>query len=226
MYVLRGKAKDPTTYNTIFDICNTISESVLNCEIVDNLGNVSGFRKESNYNNVTRDYVTTNKLSYSDHGGSGRSQQLMGYRNDYKPKYFGGFPIGNLSRSGTRSFYFWMNAVKPTVGEKLYETKLFLMYSVDEISKISKIEIRPKKIETGIGMNNKLDGNFSNDLTEVAKCIVIYDDKKKSDEERSDALNKAYNLVQKMKENPERHKIAGFDMIVKKVETDHQNAKR
>lgn len=145
VYVLRGEPRDPEPHNTIYAIFSTLGSAVLNCEIVDNLGNVSGFEKKSNYNNVTNDYITTNKLSYKYYGGTGRSQQLMGYRNGYKSDIGNGFPIDNLSNSGTRSVYFWMNAAKPRVGEKLYETKLFLMYSLEEISKISKIEIRPKK---------------------------------------------------------------------------------
>ena len=139
VYDLRGEARDPNTSNTVYELCNVIGEAVLNCELVDNLGNVSGFKKESNYGNVTKDFVTTNKLSYKYHGGSGRSDRLRGYRDGYKSFYF-----EQLTSVGTRGFYFWLNALKPKVGEKLYETKLFLMYTVDEISKISKIEIRPK----------------------------------------------------------------------------------
>lgn len=144
VYVLRGEARDPEPHNTIHNIFSTLGGAVLNCEVIDNIGNVSGFEKQSNYNNVTRDYVCTNKLSYKYHGGTGRSQQLMGYRDGYKSNIGNAFPIEYLANAGTRSVYFWMNAAKPHKGEKLYETKLFLMYTVDEISKISKIEIRPK----------------------------------------------------------------------------------
>ena len=38
-----------------------------------------------------------------------------------------------------------MNAVRPVVGEKLFEMAFFIRYSVEEIGKISKIEIRPTK---------------------------------------------------------------------------------
>lgn len=184
VYVLRGEARDKEPYNTIFEICNAIGEAVLNCEIVDNLGNVSGFKKESNYNNVTQDYVTTNKLSYSYHGGSGHSQQLMGYRNEYKPKYVGAFPIQNLTRNETRSFYFWMNAVKPKVGEKLYETKLFLMYSVDEIAKVSKIEVRPKKKLSSAFTS--LFTSLNNDVAEFAKCMNNISNNSLSEAERKE----------------------------------------
>ena len=144
VYVLRGEAEDPEPHNTIHNIFSTLGGAVLNCEVIDNIGNVSGFEKQSNYNNVTRDYVCTNKLSYKYHGGTGRSQQLMGYRDGYKSNIGNAFPIEYLANVGPSSVYFWMNAAKPHKGEKLYETKLFLMYSVEEIGKISKIEIKPK----------------------------------------------------------------------------------
>ena len=144
VYVLRGEARDAVLHNTVHDIFSTLGSAVLNCEIVDNLGNVSGFEQKSNYNNVTRDYVCTNKLSYTYHGGTGRSKQLMGYREGYKSNMGNEFPVEYLANSGSRGVYFWMNTARPKAGEKLYETKLFLNYSVDEIAKISKIEIRPK----------------------------------------------------------------------------------
>ena len=124
-YKLRGEARDHEPYNTLFEICNLIGRSVLRCEIVDNLGNVSGFIEQDNHVNLTEDYHTSNKLSFKYYSGGGdRSRHLMGYRDDYKGT-FGEFPVSRLTRAGTRGFHFWMNAVKPKVGEKLYETRLF-----------------------------------------------------------------------------------------------------
>lgn len=202
VYELRGEARDPDTHNTIFEICEVIGSAVLNCEIVDNLGNVSGFAQQSNYSGVTRDYISTNKLSYTYHGGSGRSQQLMGYRDDYKSgnTMSGQFPIERLTRAGTMGFYFWMNTVRPKAGEKLYDTKLFLMYSVDEISKISKIEIRPKKLANDVSKQELL--GLIEDLKEAEKCIDLYNDKSNSIEVSLKYLEKSYSLFKKIKANP------------------------
>ena len=191
VYVLRGEARDPEPHNTIHNIFSTLGGAVLNCEVIDNIGNVSGF----DYNNVTRDYVCTNKLSYKYHGGTGRSQQLMGYRDGYKSYIGNAFPIENLA-----NVYFWMNAAKPHKGEKLYETKLFLMYSVEEIGKISKIEVRPKQPQQA-GYNNEVLGIYG-DFKEVGNCIDIYNDETKSNEIRINSLKKAYGLLKKLKDNP------------------------
>ena len=175
VYELRGEARDPNTYNTLFEICNSIGEAVLNCEIVDNLGNVSGFEKKETYSGVTSDYATTNKLSFKYSGGTGRSYTLRGYRDEYK-KWDGIIPIQRLTRVSTNGFYFWMNAVKPKVGEKLYGTKLFLMYSPVEIEKISKIEIRPKK-------NNVMSNNAAQHFAQkqnVEKVDHLLDLKQKA----------------------------------------------
>ena len=145
-YVLRGEYDDKELHNTIYNIFSTIGEAVLNCELVDNLGNISGFTKKSNYDNVTRDYVTTNKLSYKCYSATGQSQPLYGYRDDYNHNKWGGKLIEHLS--SVYGVYFWMNSIRPKVGEKLYDTKLYLMYSADEISKVSKIEIRPKVLKS------------------------------------------------------------------------------
>ena len=141
VYVLRGEKVDPCgkpkvlepqhTINSIFD---TLWNAVLNCEIVDNLGNVSSFVKIPadyrpvylNDGYVTYDYACTNKLRCS--------QPLEAYRDGYN--YGHGFPLDGV--------YFWMNAAKPHKGEILYGTILSLTYSVEEIGKISKIEVRPK----------------------------------------------------------------------------------
>ena len=200
VYVLRGEARDPEPHNTIHNIFSTLGGAVLNCEVIDNIGNVSGFEKQSNYNNVTRDYVCTNKLSYKYHGGTGRSQQLMGYRDGYKSNIGNAFPIEYLANAGTRGVYFWMNVAKPHKGEKLYETKLFLMYSVEEIGKISKIEIRPKQPQQA-GYNNEVLGIYG-DFKEVGNCIDIYNDETKSNEIRINSLKKAYGLLKKLKDNP------------------------
>lgn len=192
VYVLRGEARDPELHNTIHNIFSTLGGAVLNCEVIDNIGNVSGFE----IHNVTRDYVCTNKLSYKYHGGTGRSQQLMGYRDGYKSNIGNAFPIEYLANA----VYFWMNAAKPHKGEKLYETKLFLMYSVEEIGKISKIEVRPKQPQQA-GYNNEVLGIYG-DFKEVGNCIDIYNDETKSNEIRINSLKKAYGLLKKLKDNP------------------------
>lgn len=142
-YEFRGEYTDSEPRGTLLDISRAICKAVLNCEIVDNLGNVSGFEKKnkSSDGGFTRDYVTTNKLLSDSYYGTRQwpkiSRGLAGYRNDYKVLS----QIDYLD-----NFYeidFWLNPAKPRLGENLYATKLFLMYSVDEIAKVSKIEIRP-----------------------------------------------------------------------------------
>ena len=138
VYVLRHEPNDPEPSNTIWSIFNTLGDAVLNCEIVDNLGNVSSFEKDDKYYNddhVTNDYAGTNELLCS--------QRLMGYRDGYLNGQRG-FIIERLTKAGPDGVYFWMNAVKPHKGEILYGTILSLTYSVEEIGKISKIEVRPK----------------------------------------------------------------------------------
>ena len=133
VYELRGEAEDLEPHNTIYEIKKVIGKAVLNCEIVDNLGNVSGFREEFGGRRIVDDFVTTNKLS----GG-----WLMGYRDIYYDGQRYNDSVHYLS-----NFDFWMNAVKPKVGEELYGVEgLFLNYSVEEISKVSKIEVRPKQV--------------------------------------------------------------------------------
>lgn len=204
VYDLRGEARDHEPYTTIHNIFSTLGGAVLNCEVIDNIGNVSGFEKQSNYNNVTRDYVCTNKLSYNDHGETGRSQQLMGYRDGYKSDLNrNAFLIQYLANAGPRSVYFWMNAVKPKVGEKLYDTKLFLIYSVDEISKINKIEIRPKQERT-TGSNMSIMSTLEKiykDYEEAEKYLDLYN-KEKNIEIAFGYLEKSYNLFKKIKDNP------------------------
>lgn len=207
VYELRGEARDPETHNTIYEICNAIGEAVLNCEIVDNLGNVSGFEQKSNYNNVTQDYVTTNKLSFTYHGGTGRSTPLYGYRDDYKSDHGGIFLISRLTRSGTSGFNFWMNAVRPKAGEKLYETKLFLNYTVDEIAKVSKIEVRPKK------KISSANTSLNNDVAEFAKCMRNISNNSLSEAEREKSAEKVYELAKKIISNPESQKELPSDFL-------------
>lgn len=220
VYELRGEPRDPNTHNTIFEICNSIGEAVLNCEIVDNLGNISGFEKKENYSGVTRDYATTNKLSYTYYGGTGRSDQLRGYRNGYKSKFpGGGFLIERLSRAGTSGVYFWLNAVKPVIGEKLYETKLFLMYTADEIAKVSKIEIRPK---TGYDMSegriNVIKALYA-DMQKVDKYIDLYNSKEAFDDEAKTYLLNAFKLLQKVKSNPNSAGVINPSVVNEYIES-------
>lgn len=197
VYELRGEAGDHEPYNTIYTIFKVIGNAVLNCELVDNLGNVSGFKEESNYSGVTRDFITTNKLSSDYYGGSGRSTRLRGYRDGYET-----FPLmdGLANENGV---YFWMNAVKPKVGEKLYDTNLFLIYSVDEISKINKIEIRPKQERT-TGSNMSIMSTLEKiykDYEEAEKYLDLYN-KEENIEVAFGYLEKSYNLFKKIKDNP------------------------
>ena len=136
------------------------------------------------------------------HGVSNnRSQPLYGYRDEYKSNSPGdSFLIKRLTRNGTRGFNFWMNVVRPKVGEKLYDTKLYLMYTVDEISKVSKIEVRPKQPQQA-GYNNEVLGIYG-DFKEVGNCIDIYNDETKNDEDRMNSIKKAYGLLKKLKDNP------------------------
>lgn len=206
VYELRGEARDTEPYNTIYEICNAIGEAVLNCEIVDNLGNVSGFEYESSYNSLTQDYVTTNKLAY--HGViNDRSQSLYGYRDDYKSDHGGIFPISRLTRSGTSGFYFWLNTVRPKAGEKLYDTKMYLMYTVDEISKVSKIEIRPKK------NLSSANTSLNNDVVEFKKYILNVSNNSLNETEREESAEKAYGLAKKIISNPESKKELSSDFL-------------
>lgn len=145
VYILRGEARDPELHNTLYELEETLDNAILNCEIVDNIGNISGFSTTGHGKSYSErilqshrnTFYTTNKLYFEYYGGSGRSSQLAPFRNGYTDI----FP--HWHNAAFKNFH-WMNAVRPIVGEKLFETKLFLMYTVDEISKVSKIEVRPK----------------------------------------------------------------------------------
>lgn len=141
VYRLRGTLRELEPHNTIYNLFELLESAILNCELVDNLGNVSGFSTEppsgKEYSECVMGpvhrykYYPTNRLHKEYYGGTGRSDGVRPHREGYKDIW-------------DATDIPWLNSVKPKVGEKLYDTKLFLMYTVDEISKISKIEIRPK----------------------------------------------------------------------------------
>lgn len=144
-YVLRrGEESDNTkVHNTFFYIFNMLGVAVLDFVIVDNLGNISSFEKKVEdhecSNQLTRDFVSTNKLN----GG-----HLHACRDEYKRDLV---IIGLLDYECLPVFS-WMNAARPHKDEKLYKINSYLKYSVEEIGKISKIEIKPKIHRTKIGL--------------------------------------------------------------------------
>lgn len=153
VYVLRGEARDPEPHNTLYKLEETLNGAILNCVLVDNLGNVSGFSRgpqgHSEYVGLVLGYRGSTGYYESDRFGSDHSGRYWGvraYREGYSsnpnhPKgYSGTINIDDCSNLN----YFWLNAIRPRVGEKLFDLRLFLKYTVDEIAKLSKIEIRPK----------------------------------------------------------------------------------
>lgn len=118
-YELRGDCyndREPSISKVYCDsIFITIRRSILNCEIVDNLGNVSRFEYKVKDNHTgPGPFRVTNKLSYGDYNGYGRID-FWGCRNNYKGIYsiYANYPpISSCS--------FWLNLAKPEIGEKLY----------------------------------------------------------------------------------------------------------
>lgn len=222
-YVLRGEPEEDQFAMIRNNVFRVIGEAVLNCEIVDNIGNVSGFKRESNkYGGVTEDYKPTNKLSMEYYGGTGRSKGLRYYRDGYTKRVDPIFYLSDIN-----GVYCWMNAAKPRVGERLYETKLFINYSVEEIGKISKIEIRPKEPDYAeeiarIGLDfNKFYQYYSKYITN-------------SNEEDDHGLKEAYDLIKKIRVDPFFTKwaksavkpgakvedlIEGIDKAIKQIES-------
>lgn len=127
--------------------------------------------------------------------------------------------IERLSRAGTSGVYFWLNAVKPVIGEKLYETKLFLMYTADEIAKVSKIEIRPK---TGYDMSegriNVIKALYA-DMQKVDKYIDLYNSKEAFDDEAKTYLLNAFKLLQKVKSNPNSAGVINPSVVNEYIES-------
>lgn len=158
---------DGNLYNTIFSIRKVLTGSILLCEVVDNLGNVSGFKilsSSGDYDEIrnhdNKDFVRcqlngigilflpTNKLSawsYDAHREETGSLQF-GDLSPYRVQ-----PDGSEIRQDTlinkRYNYemdnYWLGII-PVDGETLYKLDVCLHYTMNEISKISKITIRPK----------------------------------------------------------------------------------
>lgn len=138
------------------NILRLIEGAIFNCAIIDNIGNVSGFYKDRgkqhNERNVLNsewgdNWLTTNRLYLKYSEGSGRAWGLR----------CGGDRLGEI-----HPVTHWLGTLKPSIGEKLYNMSLFLRYSLDEIAKVSKIEIRPRQTIAK-------DGKTSNDVLEIYK---------------------------------------------------------
>jgi len=126
-YILRGDYKEKEPSNTLNELKQTLHNAILNCEIVDNLNNVSGF-SASGHNkayteNVLRGFFTTNKLYLVSEGGTGRSYGVRAYRDGYG--FNGNSPLTSW-RENNFANYHWLNAARPVCGEKLFELALFL----------------------------------------------------------------------------------------------------
>lgn len=136
-----------------------IERAILNCEIIDNMGNVSGFYKNnSEYDKrcvlgcrFRGSWLATNRLYLEYSEGSGRA---WGVRPVCKETLYD-------------VITYWLGTLKPSIGEKLYNMSLFLRYSLDEIAKVSKIEIRPKVVEKTVQTQDKIKN--PNDVLEVYK---------------------------------------------------------
>lgn len=174
-------------------ILRAIEQAAFSCEVVDNIGNTSGFAIKNDYDREYEDkccyqtflgvgyVIPTNKLvtTQNAHGA-----QLYRIFIDNKETYIDS----------------WLGAQKPSVGDVLFEIKLTMNYSQEEISRISKIEVRPKQPQQA-GYNNEVLGIYG-DFKEVGNCIDIYNDETKSNEIRINSLKKAYGLLKKLKDNP------------------------
>lgn len=169
--IIRRNERQPIKYDTtdpdsraiLYDIEKAITSSVLLCEVVDNLGNVSGFRKPSSdemgsapsYNkNLVRCpnsnifYQPTNKLrawAYAQYR-EGTSHLQFGFLSNYRVQPDGSDRRNNIlikKNEPNANPAYWLG-IRPIEGETLYKLNVSLYYGIDEISKISKIIIRPQ----------------------------------------------------------------------------------
>lgn len=144
-YKLRGDHSWFYKFNKMMH--RIITTGFLRFKIIDNLGNVSGFtftkaKKDiglfiyDGNNDLYLYAVCANKLSpNSDSWRGGGEPRIIGQRN-YRHR--------SIYMTRELVFDHWLNKRKPVEGEVLYTIdNISLQYSLDEISKISKIEIRP-----------------------------------------------------------------------------------
>ena len=152
-YRLRGSRDDDagkSVYNFGRNLKNIISCGVLNFEVIDNLGNVSSFTygdgssSSSVYVINGKSVIPTNKLSTKNlsNNFSSFEGRVRKIRKDVRDKHGRNGDYRGIYRLEEYHNH-WLNKKKPIEGETLYTVSLFLHYSLDEISKISKIEVRP-----------------------------------------------------------------------------------
>lgn len=151
-YILRGGFIDNDydeaaifVHNIQSDFKKLVALGVLNFEVIDNLGNVS-FMDASN---TTSNIEPINKLSL---------ENLSNYQRNYKRVDRRKDILFSLGVNHSISYDHWMNRKKPVEGEILYTLeRIFLNYSLDEIAKVSKIEIRPKVVDKIKNPNDVLE---------------------------------------------------------------------
>ena len=169
-YVLRGNntdeaGSDVEKFSGLLE--QIVAFGIFNFEVVDNLGNVSGpvpttynnsrGEVEVVYKNHNTYFCLTNKLTTKKYG---RGNTLMTFRSIRRlgkqltgDRIQGQVYSDNLALKNGNIMDHWMNKMKPTEGEDLYSWKLNLLYSADEIAKVSKIEIRPIDVSAGPKVN-------------------------------------------------------------------------
>lgn len=134
-------------HNIQFDFQKLVALGVLNFEVIDNLGNVS-FMDASNNGHTILNIEPINKLSLKNLSNYQRNYKRVDRRKDI---------LSSLGVNYSFSYDHWMNRKKPVEGEILYTLeRIFLNYSLDEIAKVSKIEIRPKVAEKTVQTQDKI----------------------------------------------------------------------
>ena len=174
-------------------ILRAIEKAAFSCEIIDNAGNTSSFMMKTDYDRDYEDkccYITSLGVGYVIPTNKLVATQ-NGHENPYSYRIF-------LNHKETY-IDSWLGANKPSVGDVLFEIKLNMNYTQDEISKISKIEVRPKQPQQVA--NNEVMAIY-NDVKEFMNCIDIYNDETKNDELRINSIKKAYNILKRLKEDP------------------------
>ena len=126
-YVLRSG--DHNRDNIGVGILRAIEKAAFNSEVVDNIGNVSSFIISETYE---RDYES--KSCYCSNLG------LLYVKPTNKL-----LCISRYYNDGRYSIDWWLGSKIPQEGAIVLSVKLEMHYNMDEISKISKIEVRPKK---------------------------------------------------------------------------------
>ena len=211
-YVLRG-GDTGDVHNTLHNLREVLEQAIVNFEVVDNIGNVSSLIATSGYNfffGGSRRYMPNHKLTLE---GDGSSKQLLPRRNEYT----------RLSPNQLFPNYHWMNTIKPQKGEILFDGKLFLLYTTEEIAKINKIEIRPLHIpskeekEAVNALYNdfiKADKLFSDGRVKIYGG-GSYESRRKAAEE---CYKNATDLLKKIQSNPKSRSVPNlYDSINEKL---------